>query len=267
MLRLVLSLIFIQISILIQAQDIRHFKLTSQYLEAERDIWVYLPAAYDENKTYPILYMHDGQNLYWDSLAFAGTWKMESHLAVLKREKIDLIIVGIANGGEKRMEELSHFKNLNYPSGKGSKYLAFIVEELMPVINEQYAIDLKNVGIMGSSLGGLISLQALAEYPHIFNKGGIFSPALWFNPETMDKNYLSSIHPHSRIYMISGAKEVMGDINFPKDQSKTELLLSDIILPDNLLSKVHPDGEHKEWYWAREFIMAIKFLYQEQINY
>jgi len=261
MLRLVLSLIFLQLSTLLQAQEIRHFKLNSQYLEAERDIWVYLPAAYDDSLAYPILYMHDGQNLYWDSLAFAGTWKMESNLADLKTENINLIIVGIANGAEKRMEELSLFPNVKYPSGKGSKYLGFIVEELMPVINRQYSIDHNDVGIMGSSLGGLISLQAMAEYPHIFKKGGIFSPAFWFNPETMEKNYLSSIDPRSRIYMISGGKEVMGEINFPKDQKKTELLLAEIISKDNLHSEIHPDGEHREWYWAREFRDAMIFLF------
>lgn len=61
--------------------------------------------------------------------------------------------------------------------------------------------------------------------------------------------------------MISGSKEVMGDINFPKDQIRTELILSDILSPDNLYSKIHPDGEHKEWYWAREFMDAMRFLY------
>lgn len=263
MLRLVLSLVLFQFSSLLCAQESRHLTLNSTFLEADRDIWVYLPSQYTENKNYPVLYMHDGQNLYWDSLAFAGTWDLESNLAELKKENIDIIIVGIANGGEKRMEELSWFTNPQYPSGKGKAYLSFIVEELMPVINKDYATNHSNIGIMGSSLGGLISLQAMAEYPEIFKKGGIFSAALWFNPETMDKDYLSSIHPSSKIYMISGGKEVMGEINFPKNQKKTELLLNDILSPDNLFTKIHPDGEHKEWYWAREFMGAMRFLFKE----
>lgn len=266
MLRLVLSLLFIHISTLISAQEIRHLKLNSHHLESERDVWIYLPPQYSEEYVYPVLYMHDGQNLYWDSLAFAGTWNMEGNLAELIKENINLIIVGIANGGEKRMEELSLFTNSNYPSGKGSKYMAFLVEELMPVINKDYAIDQDNIGIMGSSLGGLISLQAMVEYPHIFKKGGIFSAAFWFNPETMEKLYLSNIEPDSRIYMISGGKEVMGEIDFPKDQTKTALILSDIISPDNLHSEIHPDGEHSEWYWAREFKEAVRFMFKAEVK-
>ena len=231
-------------------------------MEGTRDVWIYLPPSYNPQHNYPVLYMHDGQNLYWDSLAYGGTWDMESNLAVLQKENLNLIIIAVANGGTKRMEELSWFSHPDHPSGKGSKYMGFIVEELMPIINKNFATDPDNVGIMGSSLGGLISLQAMAEYPHIFKKGGIFSAALWFNPETMEKNYLSTIDPRSTIYMISGGKEVMGEINFPKDQRKTALLLADIITKDNLHSEIHPDGEHREWYWAREFVRAVKFLYR-----
>lgn len=261
MLRLVLSLLLIQISTILYAQEILHLRVDSQNLDSNRDIWIFLPTDYDSTFSYPVLYMHDGQNLYWDSLAFAGTWNMESQLSKLNKENINLIIVAIANGGEKRMEELSWFINKKYPSGKGNKYLAFIVEELMPLINTAYNIDQENVGIMGSSLGGLISLQAMAAYPDIFKKGAIFSPALWFNPETMDKAFLSTINFNSKIYMISGAKEVMGNINFPKDQMKTQLILSDIISSNNIYTEIHPDGEHKEWYWAREFMGAVEFLF------
>ncbi|MBS9524763.1 alpha/beta hydrolase [Litoribacter alkaliphilus] len=244
------------------AQKIAHQKIFSEHLGEARDIWIITPSGYDSGKTYPVLYMHDGQNLWYDSLAYAGTWQLQENLSVLEKEGLELIVVGIANGGEKRMAELSYYYNPDHSSGNGKDYLSFILEEVMPVINSNFNIDKDKVGIMGSSLGGLISIQALAEFPEVFTVAGIFSPAFWFNPKTIEREYLEKISSDTRIYMISGAKEVYGEVDFPKDQVKAESVLTDVLTQSQFKSLIHEDGEHKEWYWAREFNDAIKFLFK-----
>ncbi|WP_143961731.1 alpha/beta hydrolase [Litoribacter populi] len=246
------------------SQETFHRKIVSSHLGEMRDVWITIPSDYDSINSYPVLYMHDGQNLAYDSLAFAGTWDLKNNLLQLEEEGLKFIVVGIANGGEKRMAELSWFFNPDHSSGKGRDYLNFIVEEVMPEIESTFHIDKERIGIFGSSLGGLISIQAMVEFPEIFSMAGVFSPAFWFNPQTMDQYYLSQIKPRSRIYMISGAKEVYGEINFPEDQKKVDSTLNSHLTKSQYYSKIHEDGEHKEWYWAREFNDAIRFLLKEK---
>lgn len=206
--------------------------------------------------------MMDGQNLLYDSLAYAGTWQIPSKLRALHQDGKDLIIVAVANAGsgEGRGEDYSWFKSEGYPSGKGEDFLQFIVKELIPELESNYRLTPGSRGIMGSSLGGLISFQALIEHPTIFHKGGIFSPSFWFNPETIQESYLSRIQPNQKLFFIVGEKEG-GDFSMANDQREASNLLSKFLAEEQLHAEVFPDGEHKEWFWAREFVPAIKFLY------
>lgn len=246
----------------LEAQQIIHQRIESEVLKENRDIWICLPPNFQVDQEYPILYMLDGQNLLYDSLAYAGTWQIPSKLQELHEAGLDLIIVAVANAGsgKGRGEEYSWFKSEGNPSGKGADFLRFIREELIPEVESSYKISSGKRGIMGSSLGGLISAEALIEFPGTFQLGGIFSPSFWFNPETMEESYLRRIQPTQKMYLVIGENEG-GEFPMAADQRKVTAILSKYLSPDHLKGIVLPDGEHKEWFWAREFVPAVKFLY------
>jgi len=163
------------------------FKMKIPQLDnRERRIWVYLPPDYNQsNRRYPVLYMHDGQNLFDQATSFAGEWQVDETLERLFKEKgFAIIVVGIDNGGERRIDEYSPWVNSEYGrGGEGDAYVRFIVETLKPYIDSKYRTLPNETGIMGSSLGGLISIYAGFKYPEVFKYVGAMSPAFWFNPE------------------------------------------------------------------------------------
>ena len=117
--------------------------------------------------------MHDGQNLFDKNTSGYGEWKVDEALDKLYREKgLKLIVVGIDHGGSERLNEYSPFKNEKYGGGKGDAYLDFVVNTLKPYIDSNYRTlsDKKNTGIMGSSMGGLISHYAALKFPKFLEK-------------------------------------------------------------------------------------------------
>lgn len=244
------------------SQEILHQKIKSNILKNDRDIWVLLPPNYQANQEYPILHMMDGQSLLYDSLAYAGTWQLPTKLQELHQSGLDLIIVAVANAGSgrDRSKEYSWFKNKENPSGKGADFLKFMCEELIPEVESCYKTISGKRGIMGSSLGGLISIQALIEHPDTFQIGGIFSSSFWFNPETMEESYLKRIQTNQKLYLVIGENEG-GEFPMANDQRKVTAILKKNLAKDQFHAEVLPDGEHKEWFWAREFVPAVMFLY------
>ena len=152
----------------------------------QRTIRMYIPKGYEKtSKRYPVIYMHDGQNLFDDQTAFSGEWGIDEIMdSLIAKKKKACIIVGIDNG-PKRIQEYNPFTNEKYGEGEGDAYLEFIVNELKPYIDKNYRThsDRKNTMIAGSSLGGLISYYAALKYPKVFGKAGVFSPSFWIAPE------------------------------------------------------------------------------------
>jgi predicted alpha/beta superfamily hydrolase len=103
----------------------------SDHLGNERPIYVWLPLSYNDtgDRTYPVLYMHDGQNLFSDELAFGREWQVDEQMARLSALGLEALIVGIPNGGEQRMTEYSPFRDAEGNAGRGDAYLAFLFEE------------------------------------------------------------------------------------------------------------------------------------------
>ncbi|HAE37019.1 MAG TPA: esterase [Candidatus Riflebacteria bacterium] len=161
----------------------------SQYLEPARDLIIWLPPSYPRNKTlrYPVIYMHDGQNLFDANTAFGGIeWGvdevMTEYIAGSNSGKLkEAIVVGIANTAD-RMSEYTPFVDPKHNGGNGEKYVKFVIEEVKPLIDEQFRTlpERDSTFIGGSSLGGLISLYAGVRYPQVF--GGIIamSPSIWW---------------------------------------------------------------------------------------
>ncbi len=236
-------------------------------LNRERRIWIYLPASYEESKSkkFPVMYLHDGQNLFDKATSYAGEWGVDETLNRLSKEGYaQSIVVGIDNGAEKRMDELSPFKNEEYKAGgSGDQYLAFVVETLKPYIDSHYRTkpSRKSTTLGGSSLGALISVYGGVKYPDTFGNIIAFSSAFWFNREGLMNYIKESDHSlkKQRYYFIEGEKE---SFDMGKDTSKVIRLLKEKGVKDkNIYYKVHPDGKHNEAYWNREFPGAYKWLH------
>lgn len=148
-----------------------------------RRIWIYLPAGYaTARERYPVLYMHDGQNLFDEQTSFSGEWGVDE---MLDSMKANCIVVGIDNGGVKRMTEYNPHDHPQQGKGEGKAYLEFVVKTLKPFIDKRYRTlkSKESTAIAGSSMGGLISMYAGLYYPTIFGSVGVLSPAFWAVPQ------------------------------------------------------------------------------------
>jgi len=155
-----------------------------------RDITVYLPAAYDSapGERYPVVYMHDGQNLFFDETSFAGEWGVDETVDALVSDGVipPVIVVGLHNTSE-RMADYTPTVDANYGGGNGDAYVAWLADVVKPAVDALLRTRCERdvTGIMGSSLGGLISLHAALERPEVFGRFGVVSPSLWWDDEVM----------------------------------------------------------------------------------
>ncbi|WP_235296509.1 alpha/beta hydrolase [Portibacter marinus] len=227
-------------------------------LNRNRSIRVYLPLSYnDSDDRYPVLYMHDGQNLFDDSTSFVGEWKVDE---ALNRVQKKLIVVGIDNGAEKRIHEMAPFDHPKYGHSEGLAYLNFIVNQVKPFVDEQYRTlsNRENTALMGSSLGGLITHFAAIEYSNIFGKVAIFSPSYWFSEQLRILEQEFDHPPDVKMYIIMGGEEGQQMINPAKEM---EAVLKQDLNPKNLYFSIIEKGTHSENFWSEEFMDAINFLF------
>jgi predicted alpha/beta superfamily hydrolase len=177
-------------------------------LGRQRRIWIYLPAGYASSKRkYPVIYMHDGQNLFDAYTSGYGEWGIDEILDKLPDGK-ESIIVGIDHGGDYRITEYDPYDS-KYGKGRGSDYVAFLVKTLKPYIDQHYRVktDASHTTIAGSSMGGLISMYAALRYPGVFGNAGIFSPAFWIAPEIYTYAQQTKLPGTSRFYFVCGDAE------------------------------------------------------------
>ena len=234
-------------------------------LNRKRTIRLYLPPNYSTGGLFPVIYMHDGQNLFDNATSFAGEWKVDEILDSLYTYRgFSAIVVAIYNDDKERINEYSPWKNDSLGiGGDGDKYVKFIVNTLKPFIDRHYRTlsDRENTAIMWSSMGGLISLYAALEYPDVFGKAAIFSPSLWFSPKM--NIYLQKYKRKKvqQLYFLAGEKEGVGMV---EDLNRTLELLKNAGFDDEyyVKTKIAPDGRHAEWFWSREFGEAIRYLYK-----
>ena len=181
----------------------RHEQFHSEFLEHDRDVLVWLPPGYHDrfsrftrhegsevhrsvrdelrpgpaessNRRYPVLYMHDGQNLFEPETAFqkGEHWRVgETATELIEAGRIEpLIIVGIYNTGEARLDEYTPTDDVKLGGGHADDYGRMIIEELKPLIDRDYRTqpDAANTGVAGSSLGGLVSLHLGFTHPAVF---------------------------------------------------------------------------------------------------
>jgi len=237
-------------------------------LNRNRRVWLYLPPDYaTSGKRYPVLYMHDGQNLFDAATSFSGEWEVDESLNALFAEgDPGVIVVGIDNGGDHRLDEYSPWTVI-YDGftfgGEGDQYVRFIIETLKPYIDENYRTlgDRNTTGIMGSSMGGLISLYAALEYPNHFGRAGIFSPSLPIFQQAFEFVENTPKAKDTRFYLLAGEQE--SEQMVPDLERMYETLLNSDFTAEEVSKITHPDGQHAEWYWGREFAAAYQWLFQD----
>ncbi|MGA2219744.1 MAG: alpha/beta hydrolase-fold protein [Terracidiphilus sp.] len=252
-----------------------HRAFPSHYLPDKRDVIVYLPPGYDHHpeRTYPVLYLQDGQNLFDPRTSFISgrTWEIREHAdaAILAGEVEPLIIVGIYNTGDRRIAEYTpeRDRNRDWPGGGGeaNEYGLLLTRELLPWIATQYRVrtDRESTGLGGSSLGGLVSLYLGLRYATWFGKLAILSPSVWWNQKSI-LGYLNERAPEiwdrPKLWLDIGDKEGRRTIHDVEHLNRR--LKANHWTPGETLhfEKVH-GGTHDEASWSHRVRPMLKFLF------
>ncbi len=233
-------------------------------LGRERTLRLYLPPSYEANpaRRYPVLYMHDAQNLFDDRTSFAGEWGVDESLDELARTcGFEAIVVGIDNGENERIRELSPWTNPKYGPAQGEQYMAFVVDTVKPWIDAHYRTQpgRESTAIIGSSMGGLISHYALLRYPRVFGKAAIFSPSYWFTGEVYAQTAAHPWPPGTKTYFYVGGKE--DEESVPDVDRMVALLRTQPHAAGDITEHVVPGNEHSERAWRAEFPLAVAWLF------
>lgn len=230
-----------------------------------RRIWLYLPPDYAETgKSYPVLYMHDGQNIFDSFTSFAGEWNVDESLNELAEQGHEVpIVVAIDNGGTRRIDEYSPWQNHTYGGGEGDLYIDFIANTLKPYIDSAYRTRKgpESTGIMGSSMGGLISMYGAFKRPDIFGIAGIFSPSYWFSDSIWPfVRNIEKKHP-MRLYQLAGSAE--GGSMVTDMLAMQDTLRACGYTDTELRSEVVAGAQHNELFWRSQFKEAFLWLFAE----
>ncbi len=218
---------------------------------------------YTSGKTYPVLYLNDGQNLFDEHAPF-GNWAIDKGLERLAFEgHANLIVIAIDHGGIDRITEYMPYFNARFGKAQGKLYLRFLEETLIPYVNKKYRTIAKSeaTGIGGSSMGGLISLYAGLNHQRTFGKTLIFSPSLWIAPKIFQQAENFRPDMPMRMYIYAGGKESANHMANVLRFKHT--LLSGYKNLTNMQVHValNPEGTHSEGFWRDEFPTAVKWLY------
>lgn len=256
--------------------DIRyHHAFESKHLGNKRTLIVYLPPDYkkDAERRYPVLYMHDGQNIFDAKTSFLGIeWQADDHAErLIKAGRIEpIIIVGMYNNADRTIEYTPQRDESRRTGGKGDLYARFVVEEVKPFIDKTYRTrpDRANTGVAGSSLGGLISLHICRKYPDVFSRCGAISPALmWADHEIIksakkDASWMKGL----KIWLDMGTNEGKQIDSFNRAIEDTRAFVDVMdaagMIPgrDYYYAEVY-NGEHNEAFWAQRFDKILLYLY------
>lgn len=275
-------------SLSVSEGDLWHMDLFSPEMNETIKVDVWTPKGYTINKDYSVMYMHDGQNLFDASSTWNGqAWEIDSTASELIQHGIirPTIVVGIYSTDTTRLGDLMPEKPLQYLQNdtvknfidmmcrgnyRADEYLAFIVNTLKPVIDENFSTDtsLMATSIMGSSMGGLISIYAMCEYPQVFGSAGCLSThwtgALGGNedfPGAMRRYLIENLPQDTihRLYMDNGDCPY-DSVYIPYYKEMVALADSLGYNRDRLESGIYRGHAHNEASWSQRVATPLTFL-------
>ncbi|MFT3684205.1 MAG: alpha/beta hydrolase-fold protein [Phycisphaerales bacterium] len=246
----------------------------------KRDLLVWLPPGYDapENagRKYPVLYMHDGQNLFQKHPAVPAEWGVDETATKLINEKTvePFIVVGIPHSGKLRTVEylppVTDARIVDNKAPGGEAYVQWIVSTVMPRVERAFRVRTgpENTAIGGSSMGGLISLYAGAMRPQVFGKVLAESPSLGFNHDNFSPRLFGATKTWpAKVYLAVGGKEAGGE----KPEASAEYagwvksfndsLQTAGLGDDRRMFVFDENATHNEEAWAKRLPAALKFLF------
>lgn len=243
-------------------------------LNRTRRIWAYLPEDYSASKKrYPVLYMHDGQNLFDYNTSDRDEWGVDEILdSLIAKGNPACIVIGIDNGSDSRLNEYNLRELVLNGSGslskkfipEGKAYIDFLVNTLKPYIDKKYrtATGPVNTIIAGSSMGGLISYYAALLEPDIFGKAGIFSPSFWTNPSIGSFTDSLAGRVSSKFFFYAGEKE---SDNMVADMKAVQEVLGEESSA-MIYSVIDPQGEHNARSWRKWFAEFYVWMMADGFN-
>jgi predicted alpha/beta superfamily hydrolase len=251
-----------------------HRSFPSKILRNRRDVLVYLPTGYRRCRTrrYPVLYLHDGQNVFDAATSFGGVeWGADETAQRLVAAKLiePLIIVAIANTGEDRIHEYAPTAaRIDPAKRKRSKgllrsYGRFLTEELKPFIDKQYRTkrEAEFTGLAGSSLGGLATLILGLWFPNYFTRLAVMSPSIWWDDCVLYKIVDAldeTAKPPLKIWLDTGTQEK----GWERARELRERLVEKGWRLYDDLNYLEADGsDHSEGAWAARIDAVLRFLF------
>ncbi|HEX3817051.1 MAG TPA: alpha/beta hydrolase-fold protein [Chthoniobacterales bacterium] len=251
-----------------------HPAFASRILGNERDILVYLPSGYRRSprRRYPVLYLHDGQNVFDAATSFGGVeWSADESAQRLTKERLiePIIIVAVANTGEDRIHEYAPTRGIIDGTAKRKKrsrgalrkYGRFLVEELKPFIDREYRTktEAEFTGLGGSSLGGLATIVLGLWFPQVFRRLAVMSPSIWWDDCAVYKivDELPEKLP-LKIWLDTGTHEPGWERGAVL---RDKLVEKGWRLYDDLQFTEVEGADHSEGAWAGRFEAVLRFLY------
>lgn len=249
--------------------DIRSLGTVASRHVAPREVLVWLPAGYDAEprRRYPVLYVHDGNNAFDDSTSFAGEWRLDETAArLIAAGRVPPFIAVAVSNTPARIAEYTHARDREGRGGRGADYGRFLIEELKPLVDARFRTrpDPAATAILGSSLGGVISLELAIEHPRVFTRVGCVSPAAWWADRDLVRRAARA--PRTlRVWVDVGTDEGTagaGARTWVTDAEALAAALAGAGIPRGALHfEVIEGGRHDEAAWAARLDRILEFLF------
>ncbi len=234
--------------------------------DALRRAYIYLPDDWrTSGKRYPVLYMFDGHNVFFDSDATYGkSWGMGEYMDSSAKQLI-VVAVECNHFAHRRLVEYSpiniYFPDVGELEGQGKTYMDWLVGTLKPYIDSKYPTlpDRAHTAIGGSSMGGLMALYAVCEYNHVFQKAACLSPSFWVDKEkVLELVENSGVAPDTCIYIDYGSVELAN--HAPNSEALISVTRHLLTSGANVALRIIPGGTHSEQSWQRQIPKFMEYL-------
>ena len=238
--------------------------LTMPGLNRQRTLRLCLPASYasEPQRRYPVIYMHDGQNLFDAATSFAGEWGVDETMAALAQATgFEALVVGIDNGGAHRNTEMAPYDHPELGKAEGRAYLDFIVRTVKPFIDAGWRTrpEREHTALIGSSLGGLISHAAMLWHGGTFSRYGLFSPSYWAAPQLFDDTAKATLPAGTRVHLYCGGNEGGSMAGQTRQMHKR---LARQLPAEQLGIHIAAQAQHNAAAWRAELPGALKTLFK-----